>query len=129
MCFPFGFFPLPYIQQMDDYCRYLVDELHVLYNSWMMMTRPLYDTKRSARSHTDVSFSFSLSLSLSLLSFEFFPKLLLYTILCSVCLFVFILHLYFKKQTKQDRKTTNYTSIWVPGSFLMCNKVKVSVCN
>jgi hypothetical protein len=64
--FPVGlFFPPPSpIKQMDDYCRYLVDELHVLYNSWMMMTRPfiyIYDTKRSARSHTD---GFSLSLSL-----------------------------------------------------------------
>jgi hypothetical protein len=52
--------------------------------------------------------------------------------------FFFSPHLYFKhlKQKKMKKrkkkfwkKKINYTSIWVPGSFLMCNKVKVSVCN
>ena len=47
-------------QQMDDYCRYLVDELHVLYNthSWMMMMiwwHALYMIQNVARAapHTD----------------------------------------------------------------------------
>ena len=61
--------------------------------------------------------------------------------MCVCIFFLFSPHLYFKhlKQKKKKRKKNfekkkqqqknTYTSIWVPGSFLMCNKVKVSVCN
>ena len=86
-------------------------------------------------------FSFSI-MKTTLLHIPFFVFRWLRLLFMCVCIFfLFSPHLYFKhlKQKKKKRKKNfekkkqqqknTYTSIWVPGSFLMCNKVKVSVCN
>ena len=76
-----------------------------------------------------------------LYTFFFVFRWLRLLFMCVCIFFLFSPHLYFKhlKQKKKKRKKNfekkkqqqknTYTSIWVPGSFLMCNKVKVSVCN
>ena len=86
-----------------------------------MMTRPLYDTKRSARSPThyrehtffsSVLFSFLYKMKITLLHIHFFVCSVGCVCCSCVCIFFFFFfspHLYFKhlKQKKKKRKEKN----------------------
>ncbi len=132
VCFPFGCFSPPSpIKQMDDYCRYLVDELHVLYNSWMMMTRPfiyIYMIQNVALAATQTFFS----LSLSLLSFLFWilsETIIIYNFVFRLFVCVYSSFVFWKSRQKRQEKSTTIHLYGLLVPFWCVTKSKVSVCN